>query len=92
MTNTSASEKLPRETRHRLERLARSRDASVSDLVTEAVERYLDTEEIQETERQITAERWARYETTGETISHEAVAERIANLRDRPETGTGRSA
>jgi predicted transcriptional regulator len=72
--------KLDEKTRERLKSLGSLRDRSPHYLMRQAIHEFLDREEKIEQERQLTLERWARYETTGESIDHDAVAAWLDSL------------
>ena len=70
---TSKAVKLDEKTYNRLKVLGEARRRSPHWLMKEAIQQFLDREEEAEHIRQDTLERWARFETTGKTVSHEAV-------------------
>ncbi|MBF0530468.1 MAG: ribbon-helix-helix protein, CopG family [Deltaproteobacteria bacterium] len=69
----SKAVKLDEETYARLKALGEARKRTPHWLMKEAIRQFLDREEEAEHIRRDTLERWARYETTGETISHDVV-------------------
>ena len=80
MPQSTVGLRLDWETQDRLKKLGEVRDRSPHYLMKQAVERYLETEEALEAERQLTLERWRRYELTGETVSHDEVGAWVASL------------
>ena len=70
---TSKAVKLDEKTYNRLKVLGEARRRSPHWLMKEAIQQFLDREEEAEHIRQDTLERWARFEATGEAVSHEAV-------------------
>jgi predicted transcriptional regulator len=70
---TSKAVKLDEKTYNRLKVLGEVRRRSPHWLMKEAIQQFLDREEEAEHLRQETLERWARFETTGEAVDHEAV-------------------
>jgi len=81
MANSTMGVRLSEETQQRLEALGKARDRSPHYLMKNAVERFLETEEALETERQIVKSRWEKYELTGETIDHGEVEAWAASVR-----------
>ena len=84
---TTMGVKLDEETRERLKSLGNIRDRSPHYLMRQAIQEYLDRQEEIEKERQITLERWERYEVTGESIAHDKVAAWLDSLdtdREKP--------
>ncbi|MEM1154116.1 MAG: ribbon-helix-helix domain-containing protein [Pseudomonadota bacterium] len=73
MAGQTMGVRLSPETQQRLEALGKARDRSPHYLMKTAVERFLETEEAIEAERQLVQSRWETYELTGETIEHEDV-------------------
>ena len=69
----SRAVKLDEETYNRLKVLGEARRRSPHWLMKEAIQQFLEREEDAEHLRQDTLERWARFEATGETVSHEEV-------------------
>jgi len=65
--------KLDDETCKRLKALGEARKRTPHWLMKEAIHQFLDREEQAEHIRQDTLKRWERYETTGETVSHDVV-------------------
>lgn len=59
----------------RLNALSEKTRRSKSYIAKEALERYINEEEIKEQEKQETLARWERYQETGETVSNEAIIE-----------------
>jgi predicted transcriptional regulator len=57
----------------RLKALGEARQRSPHWLMKEAIRQFLEREEKAEKIRRDTLERWARFEATGETMSHDAV-------------------
>jgi predicted transcriptional regulator len=70
---TSKAVKLDEKTYNRLKVLGEVRRRSPHWLMKEAIQQFLDREEEAEHIRQDTLERWARFEATGEAVSHEVV-------------------
>jgi predicted transcriptional regulator len=70
---TSRAVKLDEEIYNRLKVLGEARRRSPHWLMKEAIQQFIEREEEAEHIRQDTLERWARFEATGETVSHEAV-------------------
>jgi predicted transcriptional regulator len=70
---TSRAVKLDEEIYNRLKVLGEARRRSPHWLMKEAIQQFLEREEEAEHIRQDTLERWARFEATGEAVSHEAV-------------------
>ena len=81
MANSTMGVRLSEETQQRLEALGKARDRSPHYLMKNAIERFLETEEALETERQIVKSRWEKYELTGETIDHGEVEAWAASVR-----------
>ena len=81
MANSTMGVRLSEETQQRLEALGKARDRSPHYLMKNAVERFLETEEALETERQIVKSRWEKYELTGETIDHREIEAWAASVR-----------
>ena len=77
---TTMGVKLDEKTRKRLKSLGSLRDRSPHYLMRQAINEYLDREEEIEQERRLTLERWERYEATGESIDHGAVASWLDSL------------
>ncbi len=71
MPKTTAGVKLDEVTRDRLRRLGEAKRRSPHWLMTEAIERYLETEERFERERAEDEARWKRYLETGEHVTSE---------------------
>ena len=65
--------KLDDATYERLKALGMARRRTPHWLMKEAIQQFLDREEEAEHVRRDTLERWARYEATGRTVSHEDV-------------------
>ncbi len=70
MANATVGVRLNEDTQKRLETLGKARDRSPHYLMKAAVERFLETEEALENERQLIKSRWEKYELTGETVDH----------------------
>lgn len=81
MANATMGVRLSEETQQRLEALGKARDRSPHYLMKNAVERFLETEEALEAERQIVQSRWEKYELTGETVDHAEVEAWAASVR-----------
>ncbi len=75
MNSTTLGVKLDEQTRDRLKALAKIKDRAPHWLIKAALVEYLEREERVEQERREDAERWERYQLTGEVITHEAVTE-----------------
>ena len=73
----------------RLEALSKARDRSTHYLMKAAVERYLETEETVEAERQLLRTRWERFELTGEALDHSEVEAWAAGLAQAYDAETG---
>lgn len=73
MVKPTVGIRLDEQTQKRLKQLGDRRDRSPHYLMKEAVEVYLDREEEIEAERALLADRWEKYELTGESISHNDV-------------------
>lgn len=58
----------------RLKVLGEIRNRSAHWLMKQAIKQFLDREEVAEHIRRDTLERWAHFEATGETVSHDVVA------------------
>lgn len=82
MAQSTVGLRLDEKTRQRLKALGKTRDRSPHYLMKEAVERYLEAEELIEAERQLTNQRWERYELTGQTVSQDDVKNWLAGLSD----------
>ncbi len=67
--------RLEPELEHRLNVLAKKSNRSKSYLAKEALRRYIDQLEAQETRRQETLERWEAFEQTGEAIEHDTMVD-----------------
>ncbi len=72
--------RLSEDVQRRLEALGKARDRSPHYLMKAAVERYLETEEAVEAERQLVSARWERFEVTGEALDHTEVEAWAAGL------------
>jgi len=72
--------KLDPEVRARLTALGAARDRSPHWLMRTAILEYLDREEAFEREKREDAERWERYQLTGEAVSHETVQQWLADI------------
>ena len=81
MANATMGVRLSEETQQRLEALGKARERTPHYLMKKAVERFLETEEALETERQIVQSRWEKYELTGETVDHAEVEAWAASVR-----------
>lgn len=81
MTRTTMGVRLTEETQHRLATLGKARDRSLHCLMKAAVERFLDTEEALESERELVKSRWEKYELSGETVDHADVESWAASIR-----------
>lgn len=77
---TTMGVKLDDGTRDRLKRLGAAKDRSPHYLMQEAIDQYLTREEEIEQERQLTIDRWERYQQTGEAIDHEDVVAWVNGL------------
>ena len=66
--------KVDLETRQRLKSLGAAKDRSPHYLMRQAIDQYLDREEAIELERQLTMDRWGRFQETGEAVDHDVVA------------------
>ena len=73
MANSTTGLRLKDDTKTRLETLGKARDRSTSYLMNEAIEKFLDTEEALEAERQLVTSRWEKFELTGETVDHASI-------------------
>ena len=73
MDTTALGIKLDAKTRERLKALGRRKDRATQWLIRKAIEEYLAKEELAELERREDAQRWERYQTTGEAIPNEQV-------------------
>lgn len=73
MKSSSVALRLKPDTKSRLEALGKKRDRKPHYLMTIAIERFLEAEEALENERQLVAERWEEYATTGEALDHSDV-------------------
>ena len=73
MMGTTKAVKLDDETYKRLKVLGEARKRTPHWLMKEAIQQFLDREEEAEYIRQDTLKRWERYESTGETVSHDVV-------------------
>jgi predicted transcriptional regulator len=82
---TSRAVKLDEETYNRLKVLGEARRRSPHWLMKEAIQQFIEREEEAEHIRQDTLERWARFEATGETVSHEAVDTWLETWGTEPE-------
>ena len=69
----SKAVKLDDKTYERLKALGIARKRTPHWLMREAIQQFLDREEAAENLRRDTLERWARFEASGETVSHEVV-------------------
>lgn len=69
----SKAVKLDEETYGRLKALGVARKRTPHWLMKEAIRQFLEREEEAEHIRRDTLERWSRYESTGQTISHEVI-------------------
>ena len=76
----AASIKLEVQTRERLQKLAQSRRRSAHWLMREAIEQYLDREEMREQARQEALESWREYQATGEHLTAEEADAWLARL------------
>ena len=73
MAKPTVGIRLDEDTQSRLKKLGENRDRSPHYLMKEAVETYLQREEIIESEKALLKERWAKFELTGETLPHDDV-------------------
>ena len=80
MAKSTLGVRLNEETQQRLEALGKVRERSPHYLMKTAIERFLDTEEALEAERQLINDRWAKYELTGESLDHSEVKDWAATL------------
>lgn len=83
MANATMGVRLSEETQQRLEALGKARERTPHYLMKNAIERFLETEEALETERQIVQSRWEKYELTGETVDHAEVETWADSVRPR---------
>ena len=86
MSNSTVGLRLSEETRHRLEALGKVRERTPHYLMKTAVERFLDTEEALEAERQLAKSRWRKYELTGQSIDQSEIEAWAGELDAGPET------
>lgn len=70
MASATVGVRLNEEAQHRLEALGKARDRTTHYLMKAAVERFLEVEEVLETERRTVKARWEKFELTGETVDH----------------------
>ena len=87
MASSTMGVKLDDEMRERLKALGELKRRSMHWLMKEAIRDYVEREEQAERERRLTLERWERYQTTGESVSHEEVEEWLDSLgtaREKP--------
>lgn len=70
MSSVTIGVKFDDNIRERLHTLGAAKDRAPQWLIKTAVQQYLEREEHAEQERREDEERWARYETTGQAISH----------------------
>lgn len=82
MSETTVGLRLSDDLKNRLKALGETRDRSPHYLMKEAIERYLETEEALEEERETLRRRWEEYELTGETVPHDDVREWAQRLRE----------
>jgi predicted transcriptional regulator len=80
MASTTVGVKLDDEMRERLKALGEHKRRSTHWLMKEAIRDYVEREEQVERERQLTLERWERYEMAGESVRHEEVEEWLDSL------------
>lgn len=71
MATTTQGIKLDPATRERLKALGKLKKRAPHFLMKEAIASYLEREERYERERREDAERWEKYQLTGEAVSHE---------------------
>ncbi|MEM7429625.1 MAG: toxin-antitoxin system [Pseudomonadota bacterium] len=82
MSDSTVGLRLSADVRERLKALGEIRDRSPHYLMRVAIERYLQTEEALEDEKQLLRERWRRYELTDEAVPHSEVREWARGLRE----------
>jgi predicted transcriptional regulator len=83
---TTQGIKLDRETRERLKALGAARQRSPDWLMKDAIERYLDQEEVLEREKREDLERWSTFQLTGSAIPHDDAATWLQKLADGEDT------
>ena len=71
MGSTTLGIKLDEETRDRIRRLAEAKERASHWVVKTAIVEYLDREERAAQERREDAERWERYQSTGQFVGNE---------------------
>ncbi len=81
MAKATVGVRLSEDIKRRLEMLSEARDRTPHYLMRTAIERFLETEEALEAERQLVRSRWEKYELTGETIDHEEIKAWADSLR-----------
>ncbi len=80
---TTQGIRIDEKTTQRLRALAEKRDRTPHWLMRDAIERYLNSEERYEQERQEDMERWERYVLTGNAMPSDKVNTWLAGLADR---------
>ncbi|MCG8492872.1 MAG: hypothetical protein MI743_14730 [Sneathiellales bacterium] len=73
MSSKTIGLRVSEETKVRLEKLGEARDRTPHYLMKQAVERFLETEEAIEAERELVQKRWEKFELTGETLPHDQI-------------------
>jgi predicted transcriptional regulator len=77
---------LDENTMSRFQRLVESEGRSLHGLLKQALERYLEEQEVEDRAREETLERWQRYLKTGEHIDNETVDTWLASWGSDGET------
>lgn len=80
MATTTQGVKLNENTSARLKALGKLKKRSPHFLMKAAIEDYIEREENYEKEKLEDAQRWERYELTGEAVSHETARQRLTDL------------
>jgi predicted transcriptional regulator len=80
MTTTTQGVKLNETTSQRLKALGKLKKRSPHFLMKTAIENYIEREENYEKEKLEDAQRWERYELTGEAVSHDAASQWLTDL------------
>ena len=86
MTNTTVGLRLDAQTQDRLKNLGKRRDRSPHYLMKEAVQKYLESEEAVEAERDIVLSRWEHFELTGECLPHDDIKSWASSLGESSHT------
>ena len=82
MATTTQGVKLDETLSQRLKELGKLKNRSPHYLMKAAIESYVEREEKYEAEKKEDAQRWERYQLTGEAIPHEVATEWLKSLAE----------